>query len=243
MQHPLVRPSLAPYGFAYHQHSDRLSYKPRHDPYYVNAERMMARFWDRRHRIDALDPLPIETIIHRIMPGHAQVNRLFEKEFEFRGYAYMSRDIALLSSIMYWFGTNVGSCFLEVPYTGDWLPKDRQLPPLNEWKDKLKNHPEHEFLKKYERAMRDRDMVAFWGHECTGECGESRRKFSPFVSPHAYDSSAITERDRAVVRGLMHWLGRVEGRSFTADWLAHLKKLRDAADVRRKQETRANVAA
>lgn len=224
MQHPLVRPSLAPYGFAHHHHSDRLGYTSDINPYWVNAERLMAKFWDRRHRIDAPDPLPIETIIHRILPAQAQANRLSEGEFTFRGLPYLSYDIALLSSIMYWFGTNVGSCFLERPTI---------FPP----KGRL-GRPEYEFLAKYEREMQRRDMVAFWGHQCTHRCSQDNVMLSPFVSPHAYDSRTITSRDRAVTEGLMRWLGRPEGRVFIADWLAHLERARDTARARQARQQR-----
>ncbi len=221
MQHPLVRPSLAPFGFATKRHASRLDYTDRLNPYYVNAEHQMAKFWDKRHRLDAPGPLPIETIVHRILPGQARANLLTDGEFFFKGLPYLSRDIMLLSSIMYWFGTNVGSCFLEVPLTS--LPRGRL------------GRPEYEFLVKLERDMQRRDMVAFWAHECRDECGNSTMRHL-FVDGHEYIRDVITTRDRALAEGLMRWLGSTEGRVFIAAWLKRLERVRSGARTRQAAE-------
>lgn len=225
MEHPLVRPTLAPYKFAFSRQAKRLDYRDPNDPYYFNPEDLIARFWAKRHQADATRPLPIETIIHRILPGMARAHATFTAEFEFGGKPYRSRDIALLSTVVYWFGTNVGNAFLEPAYC--WLgPRD--LPPLSR---RLADHPEREFLEKYRRQIVPHDYVKYvWAHTCVPEC-EKRRQPS-FPADHCFYHDAVVPRDYAVVEGLMRWLGTTEGRTFTAAW----RKRRNAAETHRQRQ-------
>lgn len=197
MQHPLVNPSLAPFGFTFPVQQKRLQFKPA-DGFGINTERVMARLWDRLHRNDAPGSTPIEIIIHEILPSMATANRLVAGDFEFRGKPYLSRDIAILSSVVQWFATNCGRCFLEDP-------------PIFGLKI---SHPEREFTEKLAHDMKRRDFVALWTHTCNDQCQE---KVPFFGEPCYYMSSTVSERDRAVVSGLMFWLGKKSGRAFITE--------------------------
>lgn len=231
MQHPLVRPSLAPYGFAYPNQVKRLDYKSPFDKHWVNPERVMAKFWAARHRLDMPRPWPVETIIHNILPGMAKANELTERDFEFGGLPFLGRDIAVLSTVVYWLGTNCGGAFLHP--TPKWVSEDRRLPHL----DYGPRPPsERDFLEKFRKDMERRDMVVFWIHTCVQECTEP---VPVLADPHCYDASEVRSRDYALVEGLMRWLGRKEGREFITDYEAKLKRSRTAADQGRLAESQA----
>jgi hypothetical protein len=120
-----------------------------------------------------------------------------------------------------WFGTNIGHCF----FTGaTWLPDGVQI-----------THPEREFRIRFmietERHWRKWDMVAFFMHECNQGCGV-------WGGGCAIDSRPVTPRDRAVVDGLMRWLGRSEGRAFIKafeEWRARSLAERTRATAKRLQ--------
>lgn len=224
MQHPLVRPTLAPYGFAFPNQAKRLEYRSPIDLHYINPERMMAKFWAELHRIDAPRPFPIETIVHEILPGMAKVNTFAEGEFEFGGRPYLSRDIALLSTVVYWFGTNVGNAFLEPQR--HWLPEARRLPPLRQ-----SAPSEREYLEKYQGRMRERDLVKYlWAHTCVPACNQ-HQDARGLGDHHQYHEEVIS-RDYAVVEGLMRWLGRQAGREFSTKWFEKLRRSQEASHER-----------
>lgn len=235
MQHPLVRPSLAPYGFAYPYQASRLKYRSTHDKHWVNPEHVMARVWAERHRIDAPRPWPIESIVHEVLPGMAKANGLSESDFEFGGMPYHSRDIAVLSTVIYWLGTNCGGAFLQP--VRDWLPESRKLPPL---RPAPKGPSEREFLEKFRKEMLRRDMVVFWIHTCVPGC---RRAVSVLFDPHCYDASEVRLRDYVLIEGLMRWLGRRAGREFIESYEAKLSRSRAAAEGRRAAARKIPIAA
>jgi hypothetical protein len=154
MQHPLQNPSLAPFGFAFPHYKERLDHKSEFDPNWVNPERAMAKFWQKIHRQDIAESLPMEEIIHTILPAMGTRWRLQNGDFSFRDRLYLGRDIALISTAVYWFATNVGNCFLRYPH-GLHTPKRH----------------DHEFLEKFTRYMKEqRNLVAMWAHVCNNEC-------------------------------------------------------------------------
>jgi hypothetical protein len=206
MQHPLVNPSLAPFGFVFPRYRDRLNFESPHDPHWVNPERAMAQFWQKLHRHGADSSFPIEEIVHNVLPSMNSRCRITDGDFTFRGKPYLSRDIALISTIMYWFGTNIGNCFLLYPH-GLHTPKRH----------------DHEFLEKFNLYMKEqRNLVAMWTHVCNNDCKLSSM---PFADPHRDRPKEVTPRDYAVAEALMRWLGASSGRVFIASWAAHISKL------------------
>jgi|ETNmetMinimDraft_33_1059910.scaffolds.fasta_scaffold12808_3 hypothetical protein len=220
MQHPLENPSLAPYVFVFLFYQKRLKYKPT-TGFFVNREKIIAKLWDKCNRASAPRPLPVQTIIHEILPAQASANRIFKSDFTHDDLPYLTRDILVLSSVIQWLGTNVGSCFLECLY------HDISRQPSF--------HPEREFRMKLAKEMRHVDMVAFWTHICTSRCNTVH--LFPYGSCY-YDSHEVSTRDRAVVDGLMLWLGRNAGRTFVAEYLTRTSKAIDATNKRRWEETR-----
>lgn len=209
--HPLENPSLAPYGFAFPNRRKRLEYVPEIGG--INAEKIIARMWDRRNRANAAKPLPIESIIHEILPSQATANRIAAGDFMHNGLPYLTRDILLISSTIQWLGTNCGNWFLEEDISRE-----------------LGFHPEREFLMKCERSDARRNqtepsMALFLTHSCTERCRNN--PFMPFQSCH-YDNP-VSERDRAVINGLMRWLGKPPGRGFIAEYLQRRKNAFEAA--------------
>ncbi len=229
MHHPLINPTLAPYGFAFPIMSNRLEYVS-DDPFNVDPEKMMAKLWGRSNTMLATRPLPIEQIVHHLLPSLAQAHRLTKGDFQFDGKYYLARDIKLLSTVMQWFGTNCGECFLTsgVERVG-WSCFKKKLTPTQK---RLLLSPEREFLVKFVTENEQRDMVVFWAHDCNSRCHLDGIRH--FVSdPHHYVSESVTVRDRAVVDALMRWLGSAHGRAFTARYLKKLAAARKERSTKR----------
>ena len=209
--HPLENPSLAPYGFVFPNRQERLRWHPQPYSGSVNLERIIGRLWDRHNRSKAEKSLPVQTIIHDILPGQATANRIEKADFLHEGLPYLTRDILVLSSAMQWFGTNVGGCFLEADISS-----------------KPGFHPEREFLMKCEREMELNhfDLPPFFVHICTERC---RSQPLSFMGQRCYYDDQASARDRAVVDGLMRWLSRPAGRSFIAEYQRRKKNAFEAA--------------
>jgi len=157
--------------------------------------------------------MPIETIVHEILPALAKVMPASRASFTFCGRSYQTRDVVVLSSAMQWFATNCGKELLE--------------------RDLMRHHsmavaPEREFLVKFEIADKERrqghesDMATFLTHQCTTRC---TRLTPPYTWREAltaqrcvHDGKETTGRDRALVAALMRWLGTSDGREFIADY-------------------------
>lgn len=216
--HPLENPSLAPYGFVFPLQRGRLDYRPQANASWINEEKVMARLWDRCNRANAPRPLPVQTIVHEILPSQASASRITNGDFWYEGLPYLARDILVLSSTLQWFGTNGGRCFLETDVSRFSIPGF---------------HPGREFRIKLARKMRKRDMVAFWTHVCTPRCESGHR--------HCCDSRAVLPRDRAVVDGLMFWLDRNAGRAFLAEFALRKRNKWNAANERRRNKEAAGV--
>lgn len=213
-KHPLENPSLAPLGLTTELSYSRLHWRPT-GPFMVFVERMSARFWEKRNRADALRPLPVETIIHRIMPSMAQRNRIAKGDFVFEGKPYLTRDIVTLSSAVQWFGTNVGSCFINEPLH----KKGRGYHPSREFIVKLAQENEQKL-----DACRP-DMYTHLTHRCTGRCKNSC----------VYDSRTVTDRDKAVVDALMRWLGTAHGRQYLEQYRVRQQLARESASCRERR--------
>jgi len=226
-KHPLENPSLAPFGLAMPISQDRLKYTSDNE-IWVNTEKLIARLWDKCNRTNAPRPLPVQTIVHEIMPGVARANRLTKGDFLFDGLPYLTRDITILSSVVQWFGTSCGRCFLEDPLVG--------CDP---------SHPEREFMEKFAKQQKlwdHMDMVAFFCHVCTPRCAADTRLYF-LETPHYYSPSQVSVRDRAVVDGLMRWLGRKAGREFVARYIARREQALSNARERRLTAARKQQAA
>lgn len=217
-KHPLENPSLAPLHLTTALSYRRLQYEPT-SSFWVFEERMSARLWEKRNRMDAQRPLPVERIIHSILPAMAARFRIDKGDFVFEGKPYLTRDIVTLSSAVQWFGTNIGRCFIDEPLRN---------PPKN-------YHASKEFALKLAKENRDRDFYAFLSHRCTNACNNPKR-FRLFMSdPCLFDSRKVTERDRAVIDGLMRWLGTTHGRQYLTEFSDRRKQAHQDADRRRRQ--------
>ena len=205
-RHPLENPSLAPLGLRTQLSYRRLQWKPTIQ-FTVFEERMIARFWDKHNRADAPRPLPVEAILHKILPSMAQSNRISKGDFVFEGKSYLTRDIVTLSSVMQWFGTNVGRCFIDrkVARQGRGYHESREFT--------IKLAEEN---KSWSRSC---DMYTFLSHRCTGRCNNKKRlRFWLSNDPCVHDSRTVTERDKAVIDGLMRWLGTAHGRQYITEF-------------------------
>jgi hypothetical protein len=222
--HPLENPSLAPFDLVFPIRQERLKHRSENISHWVNTEKLIARMWDKCNRSNATKPVPVQTIIHEILPGRAQANRITQGDFQFDGLPYLTRDILVLSSTVQWFGTGVGWSFIAADISRDSIPGF---------------HPAREFIIKFECASREKDMVAFLTHVCTPAC-KSGGKMVPLTASLSgtchIDSRGVSTRDRAVVDGLMYWLGQKEGRSFIADYARRKKNALTAAQKRQEKE-------
>lgn len=203
MQHPSVNPSLAPFGFVFPFQRARLEYVPQFVRG-INRERIMGRLWGKCNRLKAEHPLPVQVIIHEILPSQARVNKITKGDLMFEGLPYLSRDILVLSSMVQWLATNVGDCFLTTKKMAG---------------EEARNH-EREFVLKLAAEMEGCDLVARIFHVCNTQCNSNVGRIFAFDHPHAYDSSSVSSRDRALVDGLMRWLGKRSGRSFVKRYCA-----------------------
>ncbi len=224
-KHPLENPSLAPYGLTTPLSYQRLQYKPTTNPYWVNQEKLLAEMWDKCNRADAPRPLPVQTIIHEILPGQKRRNHLAQGNFVFEGKPYLTRDLMMLSSIVQWLGSNVGNCFL-----------------IRDISQKLGYSLEREFLTKYAEDSKIHDMVTFWCHICTPKCKEPTYFSLIGESNHRYNPRTVTDRDVAVVDGLLRWLGRPAGRGFLSRYEARRKRAWNMVDAQRQKARHTNAA-
>lgn len=215
--HPLENPSLTPYGFVFPHGQRRLEYQPKAHVFWVNEERIVARIWDRWNRANAPRPLPVQTIIHEILPGLASANRITDGDFWHDGLPYPTRDVLVLSRVVQWLGSNNGRCFLETDISRDSIPEF---------------HPEREFRIKFAKEMRQMDMVAMLMHICTPRCSVVH---SLYHNGCYHDANDVSSRDRTVVDGLMRWLGRSAGRTFIAEFNARKKSAWSAVHEREKK--------
>ena len=226
MRHPLVNPSLAPYGFVPPSSRRRLEYKSEL-PGYINCERALARLWDKAHRSNASHPRPIETIVHQILPGIARAHRLVAGDFIFDGLPYRSRDILVLSATVQWLGTNVGNSFLETDISKSWQPEIWQWGTRFFKSQYRYYHPEREFLIKLEKERHARfgtdglNLPAMIFHECSNRCGSVMGLRHCYYDPHVPEP-----RDHVLVEGLMRWLAMPAGRAFIAAYQARRARAR-----------------
>lgn len=210
MQHPLTNPSLAPFGFVFPRYKERLDHK-QPDRFWVNPERAMAKFWQSLHFQDSETTLPIETIIHTILPSMGTRWKITKGDFTFRSLPYLSRDIAVISTCIYWFGTNVGNCFLTT----------------SSFRKSIRH--DHEFLEKLRDPVQGvKDLVRMLTHVCNKDCSET------LVDTHVYKVDHTSPRDRALIEGVMRWLGTKAGRDFIASWLVHIKQKQSNANHLRR---------
>ena len=232
MLHPLstiatARHSLAPFGFVLPQYRERLDYQSPIDPKHINHERIVLYLWERANRVSQPGPLPITTIIHEIIPAADAAQRLIRGDSMWDDREYLKRDIALLSTIVQWFGTSVGRVFLEDIGHWAYVPSVQPLRGPDEYVQKL-------------RSESNRALPFMWTHStCNDRCHTTTTQYMYISAPHCYVSDDLSIRDRAVINGLMVWLGMEAGREFTRSFVEVKNKLWD----RKIRQSRADFSA
>lgn len=178
MQHPLVNPSLTPFGFVLPNWKHRLEPLPKD---MINGDREMSLLWAASNRLSEKNR-PAELLINEILPSVITVLPDFQTDFVFDGREYQSRDILVLSSFMAWLGTNVGQGFVKGSIV----------------------YGQPSMVKRYIAYDEDnsvtRHVLKNWSQNLP-------------LSPR-WELPDITDRDRALVRSIMYWLNRKEGKAF-----------------------------
>lgn len=215
MKNPFATQSVAPAGFVFELYQKRLSYRPKDKLHYINPEMLMAKYWEKLNRIDADHPLPMHTIIHSILPKLRY--RTKRGEFYFDKHRYIHRDICIVSSIMQWFATNVGNCFIE-----------RTNYPYSIVKVEQRDY----YQAKHVVEQRRYDMVPHWTHSCTPAC-YNKLRFNFWDSLHVFDYKSVTGRDRAVAKAVMLWLDTDAGNAFVKSWLIRRERAYDILNTDR----------
>jgi len=206
MRNPLATQSLTPAGFVFDLYKQRLSYRPKDELHYINPEMLIAKCWEKLNRIDATHPLPMCTIIHKILPKLGF--KTSRGEYYFDGHTYMHRDTCIVSSIVQWFATSCGNCFIEKT---DCIYSS------------VKVEQRDYYHAKHVANQRQHDMLAYWTHSCTPAC-YNKLRFNFFDSSHVLDYKSITKRDRAIAKAVMCWLDTDAGNAFVKTWLKRRKR-------------------
>lgn len=201
MQHPLENPSLTPYSFLFPFSYMRVRQKL--ETNMINGDHEIVKFWAKQNRNNSQRPLPAKVILHDILPSLSSQVAAAKQSFTFDGLPYHNRDIALLSSMVRWFGTNIGNSFITSRYTNE----------------KYK-HPVKEFVEKFNQLDNSDIILGMAIHSCTVKCKNN-------TIDHAINTSLITDRDRLVVKALLIWLGKEQGRDFMNAYKSHIRKLHD----------------
>lgn len=200
MKHPLVNPSLTPHGFG-RGNTYRRSLLKDFDNGSMNGDWMAARFWQEANRKSA-EFRPVEFIIHEIMPGMKTIGQTHSGDFEFEGRLYQENDIAVLSAVATWLGTNCGHAMLENRFVINFSK-------TNEYRVRWKA---------YEKYQRTGFLLRHILHECsTTTCNWGRKD-----SCSKYHVPA-TPREELVLDAFLFWLGQTSGR----DYLAKFAEYRD----------------
>jgi len=226
MRHPLENPSLGDYTVAFTSSLKRRGYESKDDAGYVNPERVIMRVWHKVNTAHAGRPLPVRTIIHEIMPGVARANLITKGNFVFEGDPYWTHDLMVLSAVVQWLATNVGSRFFSESISS-----------------RPNFHPEREFVMKFADmdVWRQRQMLAMWVHECTDKCYTGSSLDPDY--PHHLSLQLVMPRDRALIDGFMRWLGRKEGREFMVSYRAKFERARKVRREQLRKEKAAQIAA
>ena len=186
---------------------------------------MILKTWESANRLDANGTRPVTEIVHRIMPGVAASSRLTKGDLVFDGLPYLARDILVMNVFIQWFGTNVGSCFLESTPIG--------------LREKKNFHPEREFVLKYAYELSTSSLKSLphmLFHVCSERCA---RKGEPLYLPsdgHYYSYVNFSQRDAAVINALMRWLGSKNGRAFVDRYQERRTRIQVEMDRMRYRE-------
>lgn len=207
MEHPLENPTLAPFELVTTFRKKRTNQDLTGIGTGINGDREILKIWSSWNRKRSPRPLPVEEIIHTIMPSQKKANCVTDGNFWFEGKPYLTRDIVVLSSVVCWFGTNCGRAFVSAKIHEN--DSTTSSLPLFSRRD---IHPLREFITKFDfengRPGYHKDLIAFWLHEECAGCKEGGRGWCD------YNTCTVSDRDRAVVRALLWWLGNARGRSF-----------------------------
>lgn len=224
MNHSLKSQSLAPQGFVFPLYIERLNdrYKPWPSSlsHHINPELMMSRFWEKVNRAGSPTPMPIQTIIHEILPTLGKKYRARDNDTFFDGKHYRSRDICLISTIVQWFATNSGNGFLE---------------KINcYWLDLYTDRKDY-YQVKYSAEQKLSDMFRYWTHVCMPCCYNPSR-FTADSDRHVLSTQSVTARDRAIAQAVMKWLDSDAGNAFRIAWSERMKKATDILHSKRAWE-------
>lgn len=194
MKHPLVNPSLTPHGLGTGNTYSRSKTKNFGDGC-CNGDWCAARYWQEVNRLDS-DFRPAEHIVHEIMPGMKTIGHTSKGDFLFDGKPYMERDLAIMTSIAVWLGTNNGramlqnSLFRPPPYT-----KTNEY--IIRWRER-------------EKPQLEGHMLCHLLHRCTPDtCAFGRAVGGCFK--HYVE---ITVREQLVLDAFLFWLGQASGRTY-----------------------------
>ncbi len=217
MKHPLENSSLTPIGYVFPLSRKRVFQKLSNN--FVNGDYFAARFWQNKNHLKVKEARPAEVIIHSIMPSLSGQGHTKKGDFEFVGKQYKSRDIMVLSTFMQWFGTNVGSCFIDT------VPFGVKI-----------SHSLREFKEKFSFENKGDTIIASKIHICTENCGPSFLA----VGWHCQKTpESVTGRDRVVVNALMHWLGTKAGRQYMNEYRRYIKRICTLAHKKRLELVKA----
>lgn len=192
MKHPLINPSLTPHGFGVGNTYKRSSWKSDERGCF-NRDWGAARYWQQSNLLSNAFR-PAEHIIHEIMPGMRTLGRTIVGDFEFAGKLYQSADIALLSGIATWLGTNIGNAML---YNN--LFNAPGYTATNEFRVRWRE---------CEKPQSEGHLLRHLLHECSPHtCAYGRNSCSDY-------SRDATEREVLVRDAFLFWLGQKTGREY-----------------------------
>jgi hypothetical protein len=194
MDHPLLNPSLTPIGFGAGITPQRTSWRV--NDWMLNGDYLAADFWQRRNCLKA-DNRPITSIIHGVMRSLKTLGGTTVGDIMFDGLPYRIDDLAILTSMAVWLGTNVGRAFCE------------DVPPRMP-----KYHPSQEFRLK---LTRDEER---YGHTMADFFLHVHHKCFSRLSTHCLIRKQATKRQLLAIDAFAFWLGTSEGR----EYLARLKR-------------------
>ncbi|MCA9367278.1 hypothetical protein KC887_03380 [Candidatus Kaiserbacteria bacterium] len=197
MKHPLVNPSLTPRGFGVGSTYKRTSWKS-DDAGRCNGDWCAATFWQEANR-ERSDFRPAEHVIHVIMPGMRTLGRTEQGDFMFDGKPYRVYDLAVLTSIAVWFGTNNGQAMLNNPVWGKTFTKTNEF--RVRWQER-------------EKPDTAGHMLRHILHDCAlQKCTTGR---------HFYRRA--TEREELILDAFLFWLGQTTGRVYLAGLEDYIKR-------------------
>jgi|GEM_PF-6670871 len=217
MKHPLENPSLTPHGFAVGGYAQRARHKwlsPKSvvetNFRFLNGDWVAANQWSKANRLQS-SFRPAEHIVHIIMPGMRTIGRVTDGDFMFAGLSYYSYDIAVLSALATWLGTNCGSSTL-VHGDSHFVIRTK----TNEYRDRW-------------RA----DEELHGGRSLLSAVLTNPVKYQESVHVHQKPPQP-TEREELLKEAFLFWLGQSTGRKYLSGLKAEFFRLHSLEQERRR---------